>query len=97
MHTRPANEHELEPRTQDDGSPASTITPTRQNTGQRTGGDGVVAISRVSIAFTMGSCLGPLVAGFAIDAMPAVALPGMTVIGCLGLLQRSRARRLASI
>lgn len=45
----------------------------------------------------MGSCLGPLVAGFAIDAMPAIALPGMTVIGCLGLLQWSRGRRLASI
>lgn len=63
---------------------------------RRTAGDVVVAITRVSIAFTMGSCLGPLVAGFAIDAMPAVALPGMTVIGCLGLLQWSRARRPAS-
>jgi predicted MFS family arabinose efflux permease len=63
---------------------------------ERTAGDVVVAISRVSIAFTLGSSLGPLIAGVAIDAMPAVALPGMTVIGCLGLLQWSRARRPAS-
>lgn len=56
----------------------------------------VVAISRVSIRVKMGSCVGLLVARFAIDAMPAVALPDMTVIGCLGLLQWSRARRPAN-
>lgn len=59
---------------------------------KREAGDVVVAVSRVSIAFTMGSCFGPLGAGFAIDATPTYALPAMTVLSCLGLLLWSRSQ-----
>jgi predicted MFS family arabinose efflux permease len=52
---------------------------------RKTNGDMIVAISRVSIAFTIGSGLGPVAAGYAIGLSAQYALPAITTAGCLGL------------
>lgn len=58
---------------------------------RKTHGDIVLAISRVSIAFTLGSALGPVAAGFAMELSARFALPVLTGAGCLGLWIWSRA------
>jgi MFS family permease len=69
------------------GLTLSTIAATAH--ARQTDGDMVVAISRVSMAFTGGSAMGPLVAGFAMDVSARFALPLITVAGCLGLMRWS--------
>lgn len=51
---------------------------------KRTQGDMVIAIARVSIAFTMGSVLGPLAAGYAMTWSDKLALPAITAAACVG-------------
>jgi MFS family permease len=59
---------------------------------RQTSGDVVIAISRVSIAFTMGSGLGPVAAGYAMDLSARYALPAITTAGCLGIWVWARSR-----
>jgi MFS family permease len=51
---------------------------------KRTQGDMVIAIARVSIAFTVGSAFGPLLAGFAMMWSERFALPVITAAACWG-------------
>jgi MFS family permease len=51
---------------------------------KRTQGDMVIAIARVSIAFTVGSAFGPLLAGFAMTWSERFALPAITAAACWG-------------
>lgn len=63
----------------------------------RTSGDMVVAISRVSIAFTIGSGLGPVATGYAVELSARYALPAITAAGCLGLLALGRIARRSAV
>jgi MFS family permease len=45
----------------------------------------VIAISRVAIAFTIGSALGPVLAGYAMQISAHHAMPALTFLSCLAL------------
>jgi len=52
-----------------------------------------LAVAEVSIAFTLGSCAGPVMAGALLDACGLISLPVLTVIASLGLMLAASVRR----
>lgn len=56
-----------------------------------------VAVAEVSIAFTLGSTVGPLLAGALLDAWGLTSLPLLTVLASVGLMGAARIRRRVSL
>ncbi len=52
-----------------------------------------VAVAEVSIAFTLGSCVGPLLAGALMDYCGLISLPFLTLLASIGLMRAANSQR----
>ena len=59
----------------------------------RDGHDMAVAVTQVSLAFTLGSTVGPALTGALMDAVGPAALPVLGLLACAALMLPGRARR----
>ena len=66
------------------GLTVAIIATTHQAT--ELGTDMGLAVAEVSIAFTLGSCVGPLLAGILMDATGLISLPLLTALASIGLM-----------